>query len=270
LNDILDEEDVLQECRNQNKALNDYLSREDVVQELITLVTKDPEGSPDDRLRFKYANTASEVLTSDTPAIMEVICQTESLDLIWGILDLPAPLNPLMASYFTKLIFMLLNKRCEQVTAYIYSHPSVFNKMISHLGTSAVMDVLRRMTTVESGDQAEPLMKWLAGEKQMVAVLVGVFETAESGADETLLKNVSILIQDLIVDGRKEAIELQEFSSPSPFLNQLQSEEHLRVLLANILGGDKLALMTGLPILITLLANPERGEDETPLSDMDI
>ena len=108
----------------------------------------------------------------------------ESLDIIWGVLDGPAPMNPLIASYFTKLIMMLLNKRPElvrplhiatalflhclpstvrlclayktllrrancvlfgaalltlQVTGYMYEKQMVFNKLISHLGTSAIM-----------------------------------------------------------------------------------------------------------------------------------
>lgn len=271
LTEILDEEDVLQECRNQNKGLNEYLSKDEVVRELLNLISTVPEGAPDDRMRFKYANVASEVLTSDTQTIIESICQGESLDLLWGILDAPAPLNPIVASYFTKVIYMLLNKRTELITQYIYNSQGIFNKMISHLGTSAIMDVLRRMTGVESGDDGVALMQWLAGEKQLVAILVGMFDTAESGTDAILLTNISTLIQDLISDGRKEAIELQEFSSPSPFLNQLQSEDHLSVLLKNVLeSGDKLALELGLPILLALLDDPVRGEDEAPLSEMDI
>lgn len=99
LEELLDDEDVLQECRNQNNKLVTFLSQEESVKKLLAYVTNEPEGSPDDRLRFKYPNVASELLTTDSPGILDVICTTESLDLIWGVLDQPAPLNPLIARY---------------------------------------------------------------------------------------------------------------------------------------------------------------------------
>jgi len=271
LEELLDDEDVLQECRNQNNKLVTFLSQEESVKKLLAYVTNEPEGSPDDRLRFKYPNVASELLTTDSPGILDVICTTESLDLIWGVLDQPAPLNPLIASYFTKLIMMLLNKRPELITGYMYGKQIVFNKLISHLGTSAIMDVIRRMTTVDSGHGGFPLMQWLSGDKQLIAILVGLFEVSASGADAMILTNAATLMNDLVIDGRKEAIELQEFASPSPFLNQLESEMHLSLLLKHVLqSGNRVALDKGLPVILTLLDEHVRGEDEAPPSDMDL
>ena len=97
LEELLDDEDVLQECRNQNNKLVAFLSQEESVKKLLAYVTNEPQGSPDDRMRFKYPNVASELLTTDSPGILDVICTMESLDLIWGVLDQPAPLNPLIA-----------------------------------------------------------------------------------------------------------------------------------------------------------------------------
>ena len=132
-------------------------------------------------------------------------------------------------------------------------------------------DIIRRMTTVDSGHGGYPLMQWLAGEKQLVAILVGLFEVAESGADEMILTNAATLMQDLVIDGRKEAIELQEYKSPSTFLNELESEMHLSFLLKHVFhSGNKMALDRGLPVILTLLDDHVRGEDEAPPSDMDI
>jgi len=270
LEELLDDEDVLQECRNQNQKLTEFLSAPENVKQLLDYVTREPAGAIDDRQRFKFPNVASEILTTDTQGIMQVVCQEESLDQIWGMLDAPAPMNPLLASYFSKIVCMLLNKQTNLVTEYLYNKGEWFNKLISHLGTSAVMDLVRRMTTVDAGAEGVQLMQWLAGKKQLVAVLVGLFDVADSGADRTILTNATILMQDLISDGRKEAIDLQELASPSPFLNQLVSEEFLGVLLENVLSkGSDLALDRGLPVLLTLLDDPVRGEDEAPPTDTD-
>lgn len=271
LEELLDDDDVLQECRNQNQKLTEFLSTPEIVKQLLDYVTKEPAGAIDDRQRFKFPNVASEILTTDTQGIMQVVCQEDSLDQIWGMLDAPAPMNPLLASYFSKIVCMLLNKQTNLVTEYLYTNKGEwFNKLISHLGTSAVMDLVRRMTTVDAGADGVQLMQWLAGTKQLVAVLVGLFDVADSGADRTILTNATILMQDLISDGRKEAIDLQEIASPSPFLNQLVSEEFLGVLLENVLSkGSDLALDRGLPVLLTLLDDPVRGEDEAPPTDTD-
>ena len=40
LYELMDEEDILQECKIQNKKLLEYLTRSDVMEELVTLTTK--------------------------------------------------------------------------------------------------------------------------------------------------------------------------------------------------------------------------------------
>jgi serine/threonine-protein phosphatase 6 regulatory subunit 3 len=225
----------------------------------------------EDLQRFKLPNVASEVLTTDIQGVSDVICEKESLDMIWGILENEAPLNPLLASYFAKIVKNLLNRRPDQITQYIYeSEKELFNLLISHMATSAVMDLLRVMTTMDTGANEIPLNLWLARDKQLVAVLTGIFDVATTGADEEMLSNSATLMADLINDGRKEAIDLQEMRSLSPFLHQLESEEFLGGLLDNLLTkGDAATLQLGLPVLLTLLGDTNRGEDEQPPSLMD-
>jgi hypothetical protein len=52
LETILDEDDLLQECKAQNTRLIDYFQRSDVLQRLLGYVTGQIEG--EDRGRFKY------------------------------------------------------------------------------------------------------------------------------------------------------------------------------------------------------------------------
>jgi len=271
LEELLEDEDILQECRNQNQKLVDFLSKPDVVKTMLELVTTDPPGPIEDLQRFKLPNVASEVLTTDIQGVSDVICEKESLDMIWGILEGEAPLNPLLASYFAKIIKNLLNRRPDQITQYIYeSEKELFNLLISHIATSAVMDLVRVMTTMDTGANELPLNIWLARDKQLVAVLTGIFDVAATGADEEMLSNSATLITDLINDGRKEAIDLQEMRSLSPFLHQLEGEEFLGGLLDNLLTkGDAATLHLGLPVLLTLLGDTNRGEDEQPPSLMD-
>jgi hypothetical protein len=54
LEDILDEDDLLQECKAQNTRLIDYFQRLDVLQRLFGYVTGAIEG--EERGRFKYVS----------------------------------------------------------------------------------------------------------------------------------------------------------------------------------------------------------------------
>lgn len=274
LQDLLDDDDILQECRQANKKLTEYLAEPDVIRTLLEYVVNEPSDDLNERQRFKYPNIASEVLTSECWPIMDAICQPDALELLWSTLDRPQPLNPLLASFFTKVIIMLLNKEVEMITKYLMDRPEITDKLISHLATPAIMDVILKMTTVETAGEAEEetsLNKFWADDTKLVGILIGLFNTDKSGASDAVIGNAGLLIEDLVTSGRKEAIEMQEFSTPSPFLLQLTSEEKLKELLGFMFdaGNSPAAMKVGLDVLNVMLSEPERGEDEAPPTDMD-
>lgn len=108
---------------------------------------------------------------------MDAISQPEALEYLWTVVDKPAPLNPLLASFFSKVVQTLLQKEVEpvsgtprcsrlarqawvvrlftyslsdvcvwrlQLTTYLLGTPTLLFKLIGHLGTPAVM--VRRRT----------------------------------------------------------------------------------------------------------------------------
>lgn len=274
LQELLDDDDILQECRQANKKLTEYLAEPSVIKTLLDYVVNEPSEDVDERERFKYPNIASEVLTSECWPIMDAICQPEALEMLWGTLDKPQPLNPLLASFFTKVLIMLLHKEVELITKYIIERPDITDKLISHLATPAIMDVILKMTTVETGgdgDNDTTLSKFWAEDSKLASILIGLFDTAKSGASDAVIGNAAILIEDLVTGGRKEAIEMQEFSTPSPFLAQLTSEPILSELLRYMFDEktSPVALQSGLDVINVLLTEPERGEEEAPPTEMD-
>lgn len=80
LHELMDEDDVLQECKAQNRKLLDFLCRPQCMEELVSLVTRDPPLDMDEKVRFKY------VLRWYWPAVLE-------LSLGWGSSLVPAPRN---------------------------------------------------------------------------------------------------------------------------------------------------------------------------------
>lgn len=65
---------------------------------------------------FRYPNTACELLTCDVPQISDRLGEDESLlSLLYDFLDREPPLNPLLASFFSKTIGNLIARKTEQV-----------------------------------------------------------------------------------------------------------------------------------------------------------
>jgi len=273
LEELLDDEDLLQECRQGTKdKLTEYLAKPEQIKALLEYVINEPSEEIDERQRFKYSNIASEVLTSECWAIMDALCQPESLDLLFSTLDKPQPLNPLLTSLFSKVVTMLMQKEIAVLTKYILGHEDIPDKLISHLATPAIKDIVFKMTTVELLDNNETnLEQYWSQKAKLISILIGLFNTSQTGASDAVLLNITELMEDLINEGRKEAIEMQEFSNPLPFLKQIINEDTLKELLGYMFdtANSPMALKCGLDIINIILTEPERGEDEAPPTAMD-
>lgn len=51
--ELLDEDDVLQECKAQNQRLLLFLAQDSSLQELISLITHEPPSDREEKLRYK-------------------------------------------------------------------------------------------------------------------------------------------------------------------------------------------------------------------------
>ena len=115
LYDLMDQEDILQECKSQNKKLVEYLTRSDVMEELVTLTTEEPPAEIEERWRYKHPNIACELLTCDVPTLNEKLADDDTLlAKLYSFIDTDQPLNPLLASFFSKTIGVLVARKTDQ------------------------------------------------------------------------------------------------------------------------------------------------------------
>ncbi len=69
------------------------------------------------QLMYRYPHLACEVLTCGVMSIVEQLVTTPSLlDMLWAFLDTTEPLNPLLASFISKVLGMLLEKQQSVVS----------------------------------------------------------------------------------------------------------------------------------------------------------
>ncbi|XP_041612229.1 serine/threonine-protein phosphatase 6 regulatory subunit 2 isoform X4 [Vulpes lagopus] len=261
LRELMDEDDILQECKAQNQKLLGFLCRQQCMEELVSLITQDPPLDMDEKVRFKYPNTACELLTCDVPQINDRLGGDETLlNLLYDFLDHEPPLNPLLASFFSKTIGNLIARKTEQVILFLKKKDRFLSLVLKHIGTSALMDLLLRLVScVEPVGLRQEVLHWLNEEK----IIQRLVELIHPSQDEDRQSNASQTLCDIIRLGREQGSQLQEAPEPDPLLAVLESQDCVEQLLKNMFDGDQTesCLVSGTQVLLTLLETRRAGTE---------
>jgi SIT4-associating protein SAP185/190 len=118
-----------------------------------------------------------EVLSCEIWSICETVVQNrELLTNFWKFIDRPSPLNPLQASYFTKVNEQFLEKKTDEVCVipffqhklnpfqmipFIQSIPNIVSKLLRHIETSAIMDLLLKVISMEKSEPGSGIVEVL-------------------------------------------------------------------------------------------------------------
>lgn len=266
LKDILSEEDVLQECKAQNKKLVDFLVRPEHFGELVNLVITEPSSETDERMRYKFPNIACELITSDVNQITETLAgDTPLLTKMVNYLDNDSPLNPLQASFFSKVMGLLITRKSELTLSFLKSRENFISRVLHHLDTSAIMDLLLRLiTSMESQECKNACVVWLS-EQQVIQKLVQLLDQTQSSETHS---NAAQSLCDIIRISREQLMQFQEQSIPDSLLLTIESEEVVSMLLDQMFNaeGVESILTNGLYILQTLLEFRKTSAEGQPES----
>ena len=185
LEDLLDESDLIQELKQHNTKLIEYLREDKILEKLLEYVvapkpeapvSEEPEvteekaeeeskgkghsfsksrGAEDEedekeKKRNRYAYVSAEVLSSDNWSICEALMENQGLlRKFWEFMKLPIPLDPLQASYFTKVNEALLDKKTEEMLDLFKSLDNAVNDMLQHVDAPMVMDLLLKIISLD-------------------------------------------------------------------------------------------------------------------------
>nr|XP_033813890.1 serine/threonine-protein phosphatase 6 regulatory subunit 2 isoform X4 [Geotrypetes seraphini] len=259
LRELMDEDDILQECKAQNRRLLEFICQQDCMEELVHLITHEPPIDMEEKIRFKYPNTACELLTSDVPQINDKLGGDEKLlNILYDFLEHEPPLNPLLASFFSKTIGNLIARKTEQVIVFLRKKDEFLSLVLKHIDTSAMMDLLLRLIScVEPAPLRQEVLNWL-NEERLIQRLI---ELIHSSQDEDRQSNASQTLCDVIRVSRDQSNQLQEIPEPDPLLTTLESQECVEQLLKNMFDGDRTenCMVNGTQILLTLLETRRSG-----------
>ncbi|XP_017296574.1 serine/threonine-protein phosphatase 6 regulatory subunit 2-like [Kryptolebias marmoratus] len=259
LRELMEEDDVLQECKAQNRRLLLFLSQDHCMQELVSLITTEPPADLEEKSRFKFPNIACELLTSDVTIINDKLGGDESLlEVLYHFLERDPPLNPLLASFFSKTIGNLIARKTEQVIAFLKKKEGFIDLVLKHIDASAMMDLLLRLIScVEPAPLRQEVLHWL-NEERLVQRLIELIHT---GKDEERQSNASQTLCDIIRLSRDQASQMQENVESDPLLAVLESQETVAGLLRNMFEGERseVSIVNGTQVLLTLLETRRSG-----------
>jgi SIT4-associating protein SAP185/190 len=188
LEELLDESDLIQELKSHNTKLIEFLREDAALEKLLEYVVapklepviseeddeeqeigEDSKGkdrdytrpfsglrqvavdeSEKEKKRNRYAYVAAEILSSDSWSLSAALLENQALlRKFWNFLKLPVPLDPLQASYFTKVNEALLDKKTEEMLDLFKSLENVVKDMLQHVDSPMVMDLLLKIISLE-------------------------------------------------------------------------------------------------------------------------
>eukprot|EP00062_Callorhinchus_milii_P023530 gi/632982470/ref/XP_007908154.1/ PREDICTED: serine/threonine-protein phosphatase 6 regulatory subunit 1 [Callorhinchus milii] len=261
--ELMEEEDILQECKANNRKLVEFLTRPHNMEALVTCITQEPSEDMDEKVRYKYPNISCEILTADVMHVNDALGEDEGLlSRLYGFLQNDSTLNPLLASFFSKVMGILINRKSEQIVDFLRKKDDFVALLLKHIGTSAIMDLLLRLLTcVEQPQLRQDVLNWLNEEK----IIQRLIEMIRSSRDEDQHSNASQSLCDIIRLSREQMIQIQDSPEPDQLLATLEKQETIEQLLSNMFEDgerDESVIVNGIQVLLTLL------ETRRPRSDL--
>lgn len=165
LEELLDEEEIIQECKALNTRLINFLRDRCQVEQLLRYIVEEPSVDAESKRAFKFPFIACEIFTCEIDVILKTLVEEEELmNLLFSFLEPNRPHSALLAGYFSKVVVCLMLRKTVQLMNYVQAHPDVFQQLVDLIGITSIMEVLVRL--VGADDHVYPnfldVMQWLA------------------------------------------------------------------------------------------------------------
>ncbi|ESQ36095.1 hypothetical protein EUTSA_v10006825mg [Eutrema salsugineum] len=165
LEELLDEEEIIQECKALNSRLINFLREKAQVEQLLRYIVEEPPSDSDSKRAFKFPFISCEIFTCEIDVILKTLVEDEELmDLLFSFLEPNRPHSALLAGYFSKVVICLMIRKTAALMNYVKGHQNVFCQLVDLIGITSIMEVLVRL--VGADDHVYPnfldVMQWLA------------------------------------------------------------------------------------------------------------
>ncbi|KAK7404738.1 hypothetical protein VNO78_05694 [Psophocarpus tetragonolobus] len=174
LEELLDEEEIIQECKSLNSRLINFLRDRAQVEQLLRYIIEEPPEDAENKRVFKFPFIACEIFTCEIDVILKTLVDEEELmNLLFSFLEPDRSHSTLLAGYFSKVVICLMIRKTVPLMNYVQAHQHVFRQLVDLIGITSIMEVLVRL--VGADDHVYPnfidVMQWLA-ESNLLEMIV--------------------------------------------------------------------------------------------------
>ncbi|KAE8691109.1 Detected protein of confused Function [Hibiscus syriacus] len=253
LEELLDEEEIIQECKALNSRLINFLRDRAQVEQLLRYVIEEPPEDADSKRVFKFPFIACEIFTCEIDVILKALVEEEELmNLLFSFLEPNRPHSALLAGYFSKVVVCLMLRKTVPIMNYVQVHQDVFHQLVDLIGITSIMEVLVRL--VGGDDHVYPnfldVMRWLA----------------DSNLLEMIVDKLSPLCCPEVHANAAETLCAITRNAPSALATKLSSPSFVARIFGHALeySHSKSGLKHSLSVCISLL-DPKRSAIVSPL-----
>ncbi|URD86889.1 serine threonine-protein phosphatase 6 regulatory subunit [Musa troglodytarum] len=182
LEELLDEEEIIQECKALNTRLINFLRDRAQLEQLLQYIIEDAPEDADSKRAFKFPFIACEILTCEVDVILKSLVEDEDLmNKLFSFLEPDRVHNSTLAGYFSKVVACLMLRKTTLLMTYVQTHEAIFHHLVDLIGITSIMEILLRL--VGADDHTYPnhmdIMQWLADTK-LLEIIVDKLSPAHS------------------------------------------------------------------------------------------
>ncbi|XP_039059509.1 serine/threonine-protein phosphatase 6 regulatory subunit 3-like isoform X2 [Hibiscus syriacus] len=253
LEELLDEEEIIQECKALNSRLINFLRDRAQVEQLLRYIVDEPSENADSKRTFKFPFIACEIFTCEIDVILKTLIEDEELvNLLFSFLEPNRPHSALLAGYFSKVVICLMLRKTISLMKYVQAHQDVLRQLVDLIRITSIMEVLVRL--VGADDHVYPnfldVMQWLA----------------DSNLLEMIVDKLNPSCEPEVHGNAAETLCAITRNAPSPLANKLSSPSFVARIFGHALedSHSKYGLVHSLSVCISLL-DPKRSAIASPL-----
>ncbi|RID46129.1 hypothetical protein BRARA_I02811 [Brassica rapa] len=182
LEELLDEDEIIQECKALNGRLLNFLRERVQVEQLVRYIIEEPLEDGEQKRAFKFPFIACEIFTCEIDMILKTLVEDEELMLLlFSFLEAKETHNSLLAGYFSKVVICLLVRKTIPFMQFIKDHQEILNQLVDLIGITSIMEVLKRLIGTDEHlySNYTSAMQWVE-DTDVLEMIVDKFGSSDS------------------------------------------------------------------------------------------
>nr|CAB3464267.1 unnamed protein product [Digitaria exilis] len=146
LEELLDEDEIIQECKALNTRLINFLRDKAQVEQLLRYIVEEVPEDSEKKRSFKFPFIACEIFTCEIDIILRTLVEdVELMDLLFSFVKPDHPHSTLLAGYFSKVVICLMLRKTASLMNYVQEHLDIVVQLVDLIGITSIMEVLMRL-----------------------------------------------------------------------------------------------------------------------------